>query len=64
MDRDLQASYTSMCLTAPECGQFEDGIQTLQNEIAARKASAKEKEDEFAVERLPIFDQLAVSQYN
>ena len=53
-----------MCLTAPEVAQYEDGVQTLQNEIAARKTSAKEKEDEISSHGLPIFQQIAVCLYS
>ena len=57
----MQDCYTSMCLTAPEVAQYEDGIQTLQTEITSRKDTAKEKEDEISSEGIPLFDQLLVS---
>lgn len=56
----LQDCYMSMCLTAPEVAQYEDGIQTLQNETATRKDTAKEKENEISSEGIPLFDQMLV----
>ena len=54
----LQDCYRLMCLTAPEVAQYDDGIQTLQRETAARKAVAREKEEELSEQDLPIFHQI------
>jgi hypothetical protein len=50
-----------MCLVAPEVAQYEEGIQTLQSETAARKATTKQKETELAQQRLPIFQEIQVT---
>lgn len=47
-----------MCLTAPEIAQYDDGIQTLNSETAARKATARAKEEELLEQDLPIFHQI------
>lgn len=57
----LQDCYKLMCLVAPEILQYDDGIQTLQQETAARKATAKEKEDLLAEQNLPLFKQIQVT---
>ena len=49
-----------MCLVAPEIAQYEEGIQTLQTETAARKETTKEKEADLAQQSLAIFQQLQV----
>jgi hypothetical protein len=54
----VQDCYRLMCLIAPEVAQYEEGIQTLQSETAARKASTKQKEVELAQQKLPIFQEI------
>lgn len=58
----MQDCYKLMCLVAPEVVQYEEGIQTLQTETAARKASTREKEDALEQQNLPIFQQIQVRQ--
>ena len=50
-----------MCIVAPEIAQYSDGIQTLQSETAARKATSKEKEEQLAGQNLPLFEQIKAS---
>ena len=57
----LQDCYKLMCIVAPEIAQYSDGIQTLQSETAARKATSKEKEEQLASQNLPLFEQIQAS---
>ncbi len=59
----LQDCYKLMCIVAPEIAQYSDGIQTLQSETAARKATSKEKEDQLADQKLPLFEQIQARQH-
>jgi len=57
----VQDCYKLMCLVGPEVAQYEDSIQTLQSETAARKATTSQKEAELARQKLPIFQEIQVS---
>lgn len=59
----LQDCYKLMCIVAPEIAQYSDGIQTLQSETAARKATSKEKEEQLADQKLPLFEQIQASYH-
>ncbi len=61
MPLTVQDCYKLMCLVAPEVAQYEDGIQTLQSETAARKAATSQKEAELARQKLPIFQEIQVT---